>query len=433
MLRFAPSPTGDMHIGNLRVALINHILSKQTNEELLIRIEDTDKKRNIEGKEKEILELLTLFSVNFTRVAHQSENIKYHTQMAMKLLLDKKAFNCFCSDEAIDIDRQKAKDAKLPYRYAGGCDTVSDEAKFECNAPFTVRLKKPEQNVKFSDAIKGDFDYKPFDVDSFIILRQDKTPMYNFACAVDDMLFDISTVVRGEDHLTNTPKQIHIRESLGYTKEIRYAHLPMILNMETGKKMSKRDDASSVKWLVDQGFLPVAISNYIILLGYNPPTEIFTLEEAEQWFDLSKISKASAKFDIDKLKFINREHLKMMDELRLSKILGFADKEIGTLAKVYIEECDTTIQIKDRLNGIFSQKDTLEGFEDEFKLLKECLKTAPFIDDFNDLKKYITEQTGLKGKKLFMPLRYALTGATNGPNLSEIYPLIKNYLVEIVR
>ena len=433
MLRFAPSPTGDMHIGNLRVALINHILSKQLNEELLIRIEDTDKKRNIDGKEKEILELLTLFSVNFTRVVHQSENLKYHSQMAMKLLLDKKAFNCFCSDEVLEKDRDKAKKNKQPYRYSGFCENISDEVKFECNAPFTVRLKKPINNIKFTDSIKGEFDYKPFDVDSFIILREDKTPMYNFACAVDDMLFDISTVVRGEDHLTNTPKQIHIRESLGYTKKIKYAHLPMILNMETGKKMSKRDDASSVKWLIDEGYLPVAISNYIILLGYNPPTEIFTLEEAEKWFDIDKISKSSAKFDLTKLKFINREHLKIIDELRLSKILGFVDKDIGLLAKIYIEECDTTKDIKSRLDSIFSQKDTLDGFEEEFKILKECLLKAPFINDFNNFKKYITEETGLKGKKLFMPLRYILTGTTNGPNLSEIYPLIKNYLGEIIK
>jgi len=433
LLRFAPSPTGDMHIGNLRVALINHILSKQLNEELLIRIEDTDRKRNIDGKEKEILELLTLFSVNFTRVVHQSENIKYHSQMAMKLLLDKKAFNCFCSDEALEIDREKAKAEKQPYRYSGFCTTISDETKFNCNAPFTVRLEKPKQNIQFTDSIKGDFDYKPFDVDSFIILRQDKTPMYNFACAIDDMLFDISTVVRGEDQLPNTPKQIHIRESLGYTKNIKYAHLPMILNMETGKKMSKRDNASSVKWLVGEGYLPVAISNYIILLGYNPPTEIFTLEEAESWFDISKISKASAKFDLTKLKFINREHIKLMDELRLSKILGYADKDIGTLAKVYIEECDTIKEIKAKLTTLFEKKDTLENFEEEFKLLKECLQKAPFINDLNDLKQYITKQTGLTDDKLFIPLRYAVTGAINGPSLSDVYPLIKNYLGEIVK
>ncbi|HIP56211.1 MAG TPA: glutamate--tRNA ligase, partial [Arcobacter sp.] len=148
MLRFAPSPTGDMHIGNLRVAIFNHILSKQLNEELLIRIEDTDEKRNIKGKDKDILEMLSLFSINFKRVAYQSENIKYQTKMAMKLLLDKKAFNCFCSPEALEKDRVEAKEKKIPYRYSGFCETISDEAKFQCNAPFVVRMKKPENNVK---------------------------------------------------------------------------------------------------------------------------------------------------------------------------------------------------------------------------------------------------------------------------------------------
>lgn len=432
MLRFAPSPTGDMHIGNLRVAIINHILSKQLDEELLIRIEDTDKKRNIEGKEKEILEMLSLFSIDFKRVAYQSENLKYHTKMAMKLLLDKKALNCFCTADALELDRQIAIKEKKPYRYSGFCETISDEAKFNCNAPFVVRIKKPEKNIKYKDLVKGEFEYEPFDVDSFVILREDKTPTYNFACSVDDMLYDISTVVRGEDHLSNTPKQIHIRQSLGYDRVINYIHLPIILNLETGAKMSKRDNSSSVKWLIDEGYLPAAIANYLILIGYNPPKEVFTLEECMEWFDIDKVSKSAAKFDITKLKYLNREHLKMMDELRLSKILGYADKDIGTLAKIYIEECDTVKEIKSKLTAIFSNKETLEGFEEEFKLLKQCIIDAPYINNFDDFKKYITEHTGLKDNELYMPLRYALTGATSGPNLSEIYPLIKNYLGEII-
>ena len=433
MLRFAPSPTGDMHIGNLRVAILNHILAKQNNEDLLIRIEDTDKQRNIEGKDKEILEILNLFTIQYSTVAKQSENIKYHQKFAMQLLTDKKAFNCFCSDEALQKDRQKAKDEKKPYRYSGFCENLSDETVLNVEAPFSVRIKKPTKNIKFTDLIKGDFEYEPFDVDSFVILRQDKTPTYNFACAIDDMLFDISTVIRGEDHLSNTPKQIHIRESLGYDKKINYVHLPMILNQQTGKKMSKRDDASSVKWLIDQGYLPVAIANYLVLLGYNPPCEIFTLEEAISWFDIGKVSKSPAKFDIKKLDFINKEHLKIIDELRLSKILGYADKDIGILAKIYLEESHTTKQLKDKIDKIFSIKDSLENFEDEFIALKECLQKAPYIDSFDQLKKYITKETGLKGKKLFMPLRFALTGEIHGPNLSEVYPLIKNYLQEIVR
>jgi glutamyl-tRNA synthetase len=433
LLRFAPSPTGDMHLGNLRVALFNHILSKQLNEELLIRIEDTDKKRNVDGKDKDALEILNLFSVDYTRVVHQSENIKYHTQMAMKLLLDKKAFNCFCSDQALDQDRKQAIKDKKPYRYSGFCQTISDETKFNCNAPFVVRLNQPQKNVKFTDLVKGKFDYAPFDVDSFIILRHDKSPTYNFACSVDDMLYDISTVVRGEDHLSNTPKQIHIRKSLGYDREINYIHLPMILNIETGEKMSKRDNASSVRWLVDQGYLPAAISNYLVLLGYNPPVEVFTLEEAMEWFDINKVSKAPAKFDIAKLKYLNREHLKIMDELRLSKILGYADKDIGTLAKLYLDECDTVNQIKEKITSIFNQKNSLSDFEKELSTIKDCLQNAPYIDDLNNLKKYITDKTGLKGDQLFIPLRYALTGATNGPSLSDIYPLLKNYLGEIIK
>lgn len=433
MLRFAPSPTGDMHIGNLRVALLNHIISKQKKEDLIIRIEDTDKERNIEGKDKEILEILNLFSIDYKQVFLQSNNLKYHQQIAMQLLIDKKAFNCFCSDEALEKDKEILKSEGKPYRYSGFCENLSDETVINCDAPSTVRLKKPKHSISFKDIVKGDFTYKPFDVDSFVILRTDKTPTYNFACAVDDMLTNISTVIRGEDHLSNTPKQIHIREQIGYTKEIKYIHLPVILNKETGKKMSKRDDASSVKWLISRGYLPSAIANYLVLLGYNPPCEIFTIEDAIEWFDISKVSKSSAKFDIEKLTFINREHIKALDDMRLSKILGFADIEIGKLAKIFMEESNTINDLKSKISLIFEAKTHLDGFETELGLIKECLSTSPFIDEFEDLKKYVSEKTSLKGKSLLMPLRFALTGASNGPNLSEIYPYIKNYLGEIIK
>ena len=345
MLRFAPSPTGDMHIGNLRVAIFNYIVSKQLNEGLIIRIEDTDKERNIEGKDKEILEILNLFSIEYKSVFYQSENLKYHQKMALQLMTQKKAFACFCSDSKLEELKKESIKKGIAFRYDGFCETLSDETVLNTNAPFTVRLKKPDHNIKFTDLLKGDFEYAPFDVDSFIILRQDKTPTYNYACSVDDMLMDISMVIRGEDHVSNTPKQIHIRESLGYTKEIKYVHLPIILNASTGKKMSKRDDASSVKWLIDEGFLPSAIANYLVLMGNKTPTEIFTLEEAISWFKIENVSKSGAKFDIDKLRFINRKHIELLDEMRLSKILGFADNDIGKLAKLYLEEASTIKEI----------------------------------------------------------------------------------------
>ena len=433
MLRFAPSPTGDMHIGNLRVAIFNYIVSKQLNEGLIIRIEDTDKERNIEGKDKEILEILNLFSIEYKSVFYQSENLKYHQKMALQLMTQKKAFACFCSDSKLEELKEESIKKGIAFRYDGFCETLSDETVLNTSAPFTVRLKKPEHNIKFTDLLKGDFDYAPFDVDSFIILRQDKTPTYNYACSVDDMLMDISMVIRGEDHVSNTPKQIHIRESLGYTKEIKYVHLPIILNAQTGKKMSKRDDASSVKWLIDEGFLPSAIANYLVLMGNKTPTEIFTLEEAISWFKIENVSKSGAKFDIDKLRFINRKHIELLDEMRLSKILGFADNDIGKLAKLYLEEASTIKEIKSKLNNIFSQKSTLEGFEQESKNIKEALKIAPYFENYDDLKDYVVEKTGLKGKNLFKPLRYILTGVENGPNLTDIYPFIKNYIGEITK
>ncbi|MCT7595508.1 glutamate--tRNA ligase [Aliarcobacter butzleri] len=433
MLRFAPSPTGDMHIGNLRVAIFNYIVSKQLKEDLIIRIEDTDKERNIEGKDKEILEILNLFSIEYKTVFYQSDNLKYHQKMALQLMTQKKAFACFCSDEKLEELREESIKKGIPFRYDGFCENLSDEAVLNVNAPFTVRLKKPDHNIKFTDLLKGDFDYAPFDIDSFIILRQDKTPTYNYACSVDDMLMDISIVIRGEDHVSNTPKQIHIRDSLGYTKEIKYVHLPIILNAQTGKKMSKRDDASSVKWLIEQGFLPSAIANYLVLMGNKTPTEIFTLEEAIEWFKIENISKSSAKFDIDKLRFINRKHIENLDDMRLSKILGFADNDIGKLGKLFLEEASTIKEIKEKIEPIFATKTTLEGFENEFKAIKECLQKAGYFDNYEDLKNYIVNETSLKGKNLFKPLRYILTGVENGPNLSDIYPLIKNYLGDIIK
>ncbi|MDN5053350.1 glutamate--tRNA ligase [Aliarcobacter butzleri] len=433
MLRFAPSPTGDMHIGNLRVAIFNYIVSKQLKEDLIIRIEDTDKERNIEGKDKEILEILNLFSIEYKTVFYQSDNLKYHQKMALQLMTQKKAFACFCSDEKLEELREESIKKGIPFRYDGFCENLSDEAVLNVNAPFTVRLKKPDHNIKFTDLLKGDFDYAPFDIDSFIILRQDKTPTYNYACSVDDMLMDISIVIRGEDHVSNTPKQIHIRDSLGYTKEIKYVHLPIILNAQTGKKMSKRDDASSVKWLIEQGFLPSAIANYLVLMGNKTPSEIFTLEEAIEWFKIENISKSSAKFDIDKLRFINRKHIENLDDMRLSKILGFADSDIGKLGKLFLEEASTIKEIKEKIEPIFATKTTLEGFENEFKAIKECLQKAAYFDNYEDLKNYIVNETSLKGKSLFKPLRYILTGVENGPNLSDIYPLIKNYLGDIIK
>jgi glutamyl-tRNA synthetase len=432
MLRFAPSPTGDMHIGNLRVALFNYIVSKQKNEDLVIRIEDTDQERNIEGKDAEIIALLDLFGIEYKEVLYQSKNIKFHQALAVDLLHKKKAFNCFCTPEELEAKREAAKAAKKAYRYDGTCESLPAEEVIDNPKPFTVRIKKPDSPISFRDMIKGEMKFSPDDIDSFIILRVDKTPTYNFACAVDDMLSDISTVIRGEDHLSNTPKQIHIRNALGYEKQITYAHLPIILNNE-GKKMSKRDNASSVKWLLEEGFLPQAISNYLILIGNKTPQEIFTLQEAISWFDLEKLSKSPAKFDLDMLRHINKEHLKQLDDKELSRFVGFADSEIGKLAKLYLEEASTTKELKEKIAPIFEPKQIPQEFAQSAAVLKEVIKKAPYFDTYDEFKKHLMQESGLKGKNFFKPLRYLLTGAEHGPEVKEIYEAIKNYIKEVVK
>ncbi len=432
MLRFAPSPTGDMHIGNLRVAVFNYLLSKQRNEPLIIRIEDTDKERNIEGKDKEILDLLGLFGIDYSHVIYQSENLRHHRSMAIQLLHDKKAFNCFCTPAELDHKQEMAKANKKPFRYDDTCTHLSPEEIIDNENPFTVRLRKPDEAIVVDDLVRGQSSFNPMDIDSFIILRAEKFPTYNFACAIDDMLSDISLIIRGEDHASNTPKQIAVRDALGYDKKIEYAHLPIILN-DSGNKMSKRDDASSVKWLLEEGYLPEAIANYLILIGNKAPTEIFTMEEAIEWFDLKSISRAPARFDIEKLKFINREHLKRMDDKELSRYVGFADDAIGKAVKIYLEEAGTLKELRAKIEPIFSPKVIPEEYQESAEKIREIILASDHFEIFAELKSHIMRESGLKERHFFKPMRLVLTGAEHGPELDDLYPFLKDYLKEIVK
>ncbi len=430
MLRFAPSPTGDMHIGNLRVAIFNYIVAQQRKERFLIRIEDTDIERNIEGKDQEILEILQIFGLKYDDVVYQSQNFSFHQNFAKKLLEEHKAFACFCTPEELEAEREKAKKEKRAYRYSGKCEEITLQEAEKRGEPFVVRIKKPKSPITFTDIVKGKLSFEPNEVDSFVILRADGRPTYNFACAIDDMLYDITLVIRGEDHVSNTPKQIHIRQQLGYDKEIQYAHLPIILNTQ-GKKMSKRESASSVKWLLHEGFLPEAIANYLILLGNKTPKEIFTLDEAIQWFDLNAVSKAPAKFDLDKLRFINRAHLERLSPQELAKRLGIHES-LGELAKLYLEEASTLKELKAKLDAIFGQRE-FGQFEEEAKILKEQILSMELPEDFESFKKELMQKSGLKGKKFFKPLRLLLTGAPHGPEISQLYPLLKNHIKGVIQ
>ncbi len=422
MLRFASSPTGDMHIDNLRVALFNYILSKQRDEDFIVRIEDGDKERNIEGKDTEILDLLALFSIEYSQVIYQSENIRFHSAMALQLVHDKKAFSCFCSSAWLEKKREEANEEKKAYSYDDACRNLPDELVIDNTNPFTIRIKRPDETVVIKDKIKGKISFEPDEVDSFIIMTQDKIPTYNFACAVDDMLSDISLVIRSENHLSNTPKQDYVRTSLNYNKKVEYAHLPTILN-----------DTFSVKWLLEEGFLPEAISNYLISLGNKPPQEIFNMKDAIEWFNIENISNSPTHFDMDILRHINREHLKNLDTKELSRYVGFADSEIGKLARIYLEEAGTTKELKGKIEPIFAPKIIPEVFAEQARVMAEAIKGAPYFAEYNDFKNHIMNESGLKDEEFSKPLRLLLTGAEDGPDITKIYKHLKNYIGEIVK
>ena len=433
MLRFAPSPTHDMHTGELRVAIFNYMIDKQKDVNFIVRIEDTDKEHFIEGKDTEILQILEKFALPHHSVNHQSENLHIHQTFAIRLLEEQKAFVCTCTEEQLNADKEEAKKNGVTYHYSGHCSNVGAEELIkikENQTPFVIRVKKPEHDIVTHDFIQGDTVTSPDDVDSFIILRNDSTPTYNFACACDDMISGVSLVLRGEDHLYDTPKQEYIKQLLGYEEETKYAHLPNILNDED-KKLKLEDDAGTVKWLFEQGFIPDAIANYLILLGNEVLREIFTMPEALEWFRLEKISKSPTKFDIEKMRFINREHLKMMDNRQLSTLFGFADADIGKLAKIYLEEASTIKELEAKIRPVFSPKDFECEWGEQMRILEKLIWELPMIDTFEEFKSTLMKESGLEGTKFLKPLRVLLTGSQSGPELSDIYPLIKPYLLEV--
>jgi len=392
MLRFAPSPTGDMHISDLRVAILNYLVSQQKNDQFLVRIEDIDAQRNIEGKDSEIMMILEKFALKHDAVFHQSEHLNLYQTLALRLLKDKNAFVCQCTDKTLEEKQCSAN-----------CENLQQEDYAEIKASgnkFLIRLKKSED----------------------IILDTNGMPSYNFACATDDMMSNIDCVIRDEKHLLNTSKQILIKKILGYENETNYIHIPSISN----------NKEFSIKSLFEQGFIPDAILNYLLLVGNSKaPKEIFTLPEAIKWFEINSILKSKVKFDLEKLRFINREHLKLMDDRQLSTLFGFADADIGKLAKVYLEECSTITELEERIRSIFTAKDFTGEWGEEMKNISELIASAPAFETFDKLQKYLVTKSQLTEETLLQVLPHLLTGTGDGPELSKIYPFIKSYILEV--
>ncbi len=420
MLRFAPLPTGDMPISDLYVAIINYLVAQQRNEPFLVRIEDGDKARNIEGKDTEIMQILEKFALKHERVFHQSEHLHMHQTLAIRLLEEEKAFICTCKAETSDTNNTESQ-------CSGNClnlDKAERTKLKEGATPFVIRLKKPTHDMAYFDLIQGERTISPNEVDSPVILNTESMPTQIFASACDDMLSGVNFIIDKKEDLVHIPRQIHIKRQLGYEEECIYAELPALLTEENNR---------SVLWLFQQGFIPDAILNYLIVLSQpQTPKEIFTLPEAIEWFELEKISHDNKEFKLEELRSINRAHLRRMDDKLLSTLFGFADADVGKLAKLYLEEASTINELAEKIRPVFAPKPIEGKWAEQMKILQDLIFNAPMIEHFDAFISLLAKESGLEEKNLLTPLRLLLTGKEHGPELGDIYPLIKPYLLEVV-
>ena len=465
-VRYAPSPTGHLHIGNARTALFNYLFARSVNGKFIIRVEDTDKKRNIEGGEESQLKYLEWLGIDWDESVdkpgeygpyRQSERNHIYEQYINELLESGQAYKCYCTEEELEAEREAQSASGQMPRYSGKCRhlTKEDEEKLaaEGRQP-SIRFKVAAGKVySFNDLVKEEVSFESDGIGDFVIAKKDGTPTYNFAVAVDDYLMKITHVLRGEDHISNTPKQLMIFEAFGWEPPV-YGHMTLIVN-ESRKKLSKRDE--SIIQFIEQyealGYLPEALFNFIALLGWSPKgeEEIFTREEFIEIFDPARLSTSSALFDNQKLTWMNNQYMKNLEldqvvELSLPHLIK-AGKLEETLTEekrewakgvisLYQEQMSFGAEIVE-LSEMFFKTD-LEYDADAKAVLDE--EQVPevlqaFLNEIEALENYeaaeikssikaVQKSTGHKGKKLFMPIRVAVTGQTHGPELPNAIELL---------
>lgn len=435
-VRFAPSPTGYLHIGGARTALFNWLYAKHMQGDFLLRIEDTDRERSTPESVQAILDGMDWLQMQHQEdVVYQSQRLPQYKAAVEKLLADGKAYKCYCSPERLAELRQSQLDAKQKPRYDRYC--LSNEP-VDPNAPFVVRLHTPDEgHVTFQDAVRGEITVENKELDDLIILRSDGTPTYHLSVVVDDEAMGITDVIRGDDHINNTPRQIHIMQALGYSIP-RYAHLPMILGKD-GKRLSKRHGAVSVLAYKEMGILFEAMRNYLLRLGWSHgDQEIFTLEEMIKYFDLDKVNHASAGFDNDKLVWVNQQYLKDIDHVtiaeRLHPLLVQKDLTLDAgpdLNLVVTQLVDRAKNLNEMANMamIFYQDFVVYNEDARLKFLGAAAQPvlAELANCFEDCNwqtqeihtviKSVAAKLDLKMGKVAQPLRVAVTGGTVSPSI----------------
>jgi len=461
-VRYAPSPTGHLHIGNARTALFNYLYARHHDGAFIVRIEDTDTQRNVETGIESQMHYLKWLGLDWDESIdkdggygpyQQLDRLDIYQKYAEELLDKGLAYKCYCTPEELELEREelKAKGASNLH-YSRKCLGLPKQDK-----PYTIRFKVPEnETYTFKDIVKGDVTFKSEDIGDWVILKRNKIPTYNFACAIDDHLMEISHVLRGEDHITNTPKQLMVMDALGFNHPT-YAHMTLIVN-EHNKKLSKRDESilQFIEQYKDLGYLPEALFNFIALLGWSPQKEeeIFTKDALIEAFDEKRLSTSPAKFDKEKLAYINNRYVKALSlEETIALCKPFLDKEnIGhdkdqiwfeSLISVFKDRLSYGAEIVSLYHDFFEQPFELLGEPLEFiqqegvkalvENFKQKIENTESIDP-SSLKTFIKEagkETGMKGKMLFMPIRISVSGQMHGPDLPQMMNLMgKERLVE---
>lgn len=464
-VRFAPSPTGHLHLGNVRTALFNWLFARRNQGVFVLRIEDTDKERSTEASLASVLADLRWLGLDWDEGPEaggpygpyrQTERFALYRQALDALLLQNKAYPCYCSQEELDALRERAEATKRPFIYPGTCRGLSPEEQRAREAQGirpVVRLSVPMKTVTFQDVVRGTVSIHASAFGDWILTRPDGSPTYNFAVVVDDAAMRITHVVRGEDHLSNTPKQIVLYEALGLAPPA-FAHLSMILGPD-GSKLSKRHGDVSVDAFRTKGMLPGALANGLALLGWSDEEgqEIFTLEELAARFDLGRVNKAAAVFDVAKLRHINREHIKGLSNGELAGLLKPHLEEAGLLpAGTLSEEAATWLTevaglVRDRielLSDSVPATNALWRFEPESMdegaravlaepqapaVIRAFAEKADRVDlavpgAYREVVMGLKEALKIKGRHLFHPIRVALTAAASGPELEALVPLL---------
>ena len=457
--RFAPSPTGYMHIGNLRTAIFEYLLAKKYNGSFILRIEDTDQTREVEGAIDFIYKTLELCGFSIDEGPNndkgygpyiQSERKDIYKKYAEELVEKGKAYYCFCTEEELEAMRKRAEARKRPFVYDGRCSRLSKEKIAENLAngiPYVIRQKMPKTGVTVvEDLIYGKIKIDNSILDDQILLKSDGFPTYNFANVVDDHLMDITHVIRGKEYLDQTAKYNLLYEAFGWEKPT-YIHVAMVLG-EDGNKLSKRNGDASFMDLYNEGFLPSSIVNYLCLLGWSPANnqEVFTMDELINNFDETRISKSSSQYDVKKLEWFNHQYIqKMPDEEYLAWIKKYFTKDVSNksdewvnrLLLIYKSHLNYGKEINELVENFFNDNIEMNAEAKEFMESDQVIERVISyfkaeleklddwnVDVINTAINNVKNALNVKGKLLYMPIRIKASGLMHGPDLADTIYLI---------